>query len=84
MQDLGRHSQRPSDGLAMVYNLIRIVMLRAAQAQGVNVHRVWAHNTLAWLRYGDIYRRPALIVNPLRPGRLEPRVIKRQKKSSPT
>ncbi len=68
---------------AMVYNLIRIVMLRAARAQGVNVHRVSFADTLAWLRHGDIYERPALIVNPLRPGRLEPRVIKRQKKEFP-
>ncbi len=64
----------------MVYNMIRIVMLRAARAQGVNVHRVSFADTLAWLRHGDIYDFPVLIVNPLRPGRLEPRVLKRTKK----
>lgn len=67
----------------LVYNLIRIVMLRAAQAQRVNVNRLSFADTLAWLRHGDIRALPALIVNPLRPGRLEPRVIKRQKKEFP-
>lgn len=67
----------------LVYNLIRIVMLRAARAQGVRVNRLSFADTLAWLRYGDIGNLPRLIVNPLRPGRLEPRVIKRQKKEFP-
>jgi hypothetical protein len=67
----------------LVYNLIRIVMLRAARSQGVNVNRLSFADTLAWLRHGDIHNRPELIVNPLRPGRLEPRVLKRQKKEFP-
>jgi hypothetical protein len=67
----------------LVYNLIRIVMLRAARSQGVNVNRVSFADTLAWLRHGDIHDRPELIVNPLRPGRLEPRVLKRAKKQFP-
>jgi|WetSurMetagenome_2_1015567.scaffolds.fasta_scaffold144767_1 hypothetical protein len=67
----------------LVYNLLRIVMLRAAQAQGVNVNRLSFADTLAWLRHGAIRELPTLLVNPLRPGRLEPRVIKRQKKEFP-
>jgi hypothetical protein len=67
----------------LVYNLIRIVMLRAARSQGVNVNRVSFADTLAWLRHGDIHDRPELIVNPMRPGRLEPRVLKRAKKQFP-
>ena len=67
----------------LVYNLIRVVMLRAANAQGVNVNRLSFADTLAWLRHGDIHELPTLIVNALRPGRLEPRVIKRQKKEFP-
>jgi len=67
----------------LVYNLIRIVMLKAARSQGVNVNRLSFADTLAWLRHGDISTCPVLIVNPLRPGRLEPRVLKRQKKEFP-
>jgi Transposase DDE domain len=67
----------------LVYNLIRIAMWRAARMQGVNVNRLSFADTLAWLRLGDTSMMPALKVNPLRPGRLEPRVIKRQKKEFP-
>jgi len=67
----------------LVYNLIRRVMLRAARRQGVNVNRLSFADTLAWLRYGDLSVCPELKINPLRPGRLEPRVIKRQKKEFP-
>ena len=67
----------------LVYNLIRIVMRRAARSQGVNVNRLSFADTLAWVRYGDIGVCPVRIVIPLRPGRLEPRAIKRQKKEFP-
>ena len=66
----------------LVYNLIRIIMLQAARRQGVNVTRLSFADTLAWMRHGDLHECPALIVNPLCPDRLEPRVIKRQKKVS--
>jgi hypothetical protein len=67
----------------LVYNLIRLVMLRAARRQGVNVNRLSFADTLAWLRLGDLEQSPELIVNPFRPGRLEPRVLKRRKKEFP-
>jgi hypothetical protein len=67
----------------LVYNLIRILMLRAARRQQVNVNRVSFADTLAWLRYGRLDICIALIVNPLRPGRLEPRVIKRRTNDFP-
>lgn len=68
----------------LVYNLIRIVMLRAARAQGVNVNRLSFADTLAWLRLGDTGSAPPeLKINPLRKTRLEPRVLKRQKKEFP-
>jgi hypothetical protein len=67
----------------LVYNLIRIVMLQAAWRQKVNVNRLSFADTLAWLRHGDLSICPELKINPLRPGRLEPRVIKRQKKEFP-
>jgi len=67
----------------LVYNLIRIVMLRAARSQHVNVNRLSFADTLAWLRHGDTNACPELKINPLRPGRLEPRALKRQKKEFP-
>jgi hypothetical protein len=67
----------------LVYNLIRMVMLRAARRQRVNVNRLSFADTLAWLRYGDLNTSPELKINPFRPGRLEPRVLKRQKKEFP-
>jgi hypothetical protein len=69
----------------LVYNLIRIVMLRAARRQQVNVNRVSFADTLAWVRFGQLSAAVVieLIINPLRPGRLEPRVLKRQKKEFP-
>lgn len=68
----------------LVYNLIRIVMLRAARSQGVKVNRLSFADTLAWLRLGDAASPPpALKINPLRKARMEPRVVKRQKKKFP-
>jgi hypothetical protein len=67
----------------LVYNLIRVLMLQAAQRQRVNVNRLSFADTLAWLRLGDLTLPTAVKINPLRPGRLEPRVIKRQKKEFP-
>jgi hypothetical protein len=58
-------------------------MLRAARRQGVNINRLSFADTLAWLRHGDPHASVELIINPLRPGRLEPRVRKRPKKQFP-
>jgi len=60
----------------LVYNLIRMVMLRAARQQRVNINRLSFADALAWLRYGDTCTCPVLVINPLRPGRLEPRALK--------
>lgn len=67
----------------LVYNLIRLTMLREARRRNVKVNRLSFADTLAWLRHGDLHARPELIINPLRPGRLEPRVRKRAKKQFP-
>jgi hypothetical protein len=70
----------------LVYNLIRRCMLRAARSQRVNINRLSFANTLAWLRHGDagdMTQIPRIKINPWRPGRLEPRVIKRAKKQFP-
>jgi len=67
----------------LVYNLIRILMLKAAKRQEVNINRLSFADALAWLRWGEFDVEVQLIVNPLRPGRLEPRVRKRPKKQFP-
>jgi hypothetical protein len=68
----------------LVYNLIRILMLRVARQQRVNVNRLSFADALAWVRLGDVSCLPSrLKENPLRSARLEPRVLKRQKKEFP-
>jgi hypothetical protein len=64
---------------ALVYNLIRLVMVRAASAQGVAPHRISFIDTLRWLLSAGLDEElPQLIVNPHRPDRHEPRVVKDQ------
>lgn len=68
----------------LVYNLVRMTMLEAARRQEVPPERVSFVDALRWLataRPGD--ELPQLVVNPLRPGRLEPRVRKRRPKEFP-
>jgi hypothetical protein len=70
--------------IALAYNLVRLVMLRAAQTQQVSVHRISFIDALRWLchvRDGDLLC--PLIVLPQRPGRHEPRVRKRRPKQYP-
>ena len=65
----------------LVYNLVRAVMLEAARRQEVPVARVSFADAYRWLRHarpGDVM--PDLLVNPHRPGRAEPRVVKRRAK----
>lgn len=62
---------------ALVYNLVHAVMLEAARRQGVAVGRISFVDTVRWLlsaRPGE--EMPKLVVNPDRPDRHEPRVIK--------
>jgi hypothetical protein len=68
----------------LVYNLVRLVMLRAARRQKVPPDRISFIDALRWLRDArDARERIDLIVNPKRPGRIEPRVIKRRMKEYP-
>lgn len=69
---------------AIVYNLVRVVMMEASRRQGVEVERISFVDALRWLaraRPGD--ELPKLVVNPERPGRVEPRVRKRRPKQYP-
>jgi hypothetical protein len=68
----------------LVYNLIRMTMVEAAQQQGVPVDRISFVDALRWLattRHPEIL--PALNLVPLRPGRFEPRCRKRRPKNYP-
>jgi hypothetical protein len=69
---------------AIAYNLIRLVMLEASQRQGVPLDRISFIDALRWLRDAkEDTPLTKLVVNPARPHRLEPRVIKRRMKEYP-
>src|SRR5690606_35579833 len=62
---------------ALVYNLVRGGMLQAAVRQRVAVDRISFIDTLRWLQTAEPGQPPPdLVVNPYRPNRHEPRVIK--------
>ncbi len=66
---------------ALVYNLVCCVIYKAARRQGVCPDRISFIDALRWLQTsspGD--ELIDLIVNPYRPGRYEPRVVKRRPK----
>jgi hypothetical protein len=66
---------------ALVYNLVRVVMLEAARRQGREVERVSFVDALRWLAFaGTDEELPDLVVNPDRPGRVQPGVVKRRPK----
>ena len=84
------HCQTP-DGVrkemlmfALVYNLVCCIILDAADRQGAPPDRISFVDALRWFQTG----KPGcelidLIVNPRRPGRFEPRVVKRRPKQYP-
>jgi hypothetical protein len=66
---------------ALAYNLVRLVMLEAARRQNVPLDRISFIDALRWLRdAGADTKLTPLVVNPARPNRLEPRVLKRRMK----
>jgi hypothetical protein len=69
---------------AIVYNLVRLVMRPSATLQHTAVERISFLDALRWLS-APSPGRPlmALLVNPARPHRVEPRVKKRRPKSFP-
>jgi Transposase DDE domain len=69
---------------AIVYNLVRLVMWQSATLQHTAAERISFVDALRWLTAPRTGRPvAALIVNPLRPHRVEPRVKKRRPKSFP-
>jgi hypothetical protein len=68
----------------VIYNLVRRVMHQAARQQHVAPARISFVDAWRWLRHarpGEAV--PPLVVNPQRPGRVEPRVRKRRPKQFP-
>jgi hypothetical protein len=68
----------------LVYNLVRMTVLEAAKRQGVPPERISFVDALRWLataKPGD--ELPELVLLPIRPGRVEPRVRKRRPKEYP-
>jgi hypothetical protein len=69
---------------ALVYNLVRLVMLAAAEAKQVPVERISFIDALRWLTQPtERGALKTLVVNPHRPNRYEPRVRKRRPKQYP-
>ncbi|HEY5315758.1 MAG TPA: IS4 family transposase [Pirellulales bacterium] len=69
---------------AIVYNLVRLVMIKAAGWQRTSVHSVSFVDALRWLALGCQTLVPLqLTVHPRRPQRVEPRVRKRRPKPFP-
>ena len=69
---------------ALIYNLVRQVMLLASERQKVDVRRISFIDAVRWLQTaeaGDTLTK--LVVNTHRPNRLEPRVRKRRPKEYP-
>lgn len=67
---------------ALVYNLVRFVMLKAAKEQSQELQRLSFIDALRWLR--QVVLRPAplhVLRNPHRPNRQQPRVRKRRPKA---
>lgn len=66
---------------ALAYNLVRSVMIESAAGRGVSVERISLVDAVRWLvgREADADR-AVLHVNPPRPDRFEPRVVKRRPK----
>lgn len=66
---------------AIVYNLVCLVMHEAARRQGVAPQRISFVDALRWLIHHDADDRlPPLVINPSRPGRIQPRAVKRRSK----
>jgi hypothetical protein len=68
----------------LVYNLVHAIMLQAAEKQGVTPDRISFIDAVRWLISAEPGAEvPDLIINPKRPGRHEPRVIKDRRDSYP-
>ena len=91
MRSLNRSTKSAPNGVrkelaifGVVYNLVCMVREMGARRQGVQPERISFINVLRWLKSERIGASlPRFIVNPLRPGRHEPRRVKRRPKAYP-
>jgi len=68
----------------LLYNLVRLVMGVTAKTLHVSIDRISFIDALRWLLYEPTASSiPHLITHPVRPDRLEPRVVKRRSKHYP-
>ncbi len=65
---------------ALAYNLVRSVMVESARLQGVAADRVSLVDAVRWLIGMEESDVSEFVVNPSRPGRVDPRVKKRRPK----
>ena len=65
---------------ALAYNLVRSVMAESARARGVAPERISLVDAVRWLAGPDGEDASVVLINPPRPGRVEPRVVKRRPK----
>ena len=76
--------QKELFGFAMLYHLVRLVILHTATQQQVDVERRSFLEALRWLGApGTGVPLEAFFVKPARPHRVEPRVTKRRPKAFP-
>ncbi|VTR92657.1 transposase family protein : Transposase family protein OS=Singulisphaera acidiphila (strain ATCC BAA-1392 / DSM 18658 / VKM B-2454 / MOB10) GN=Sinac_3341 PE=4 SV=1: DDE_Tnp_1 [Gemmata massiliana] len=69
---------------ALVYNLVCVVMCEAGHRQGVSPERISFVDALRWLSSAPPGTPlPRLVINPVRPDRIEPRCQKRRAKKYP-
>ena len=71
---------------APAYNLTRLATPEASRRPGVAISRISSVDALRWLATTAVkgwFGLPALVVNPSRPDRIEPRVRKRRPKAYP-
>ena len=69
---------------ALIYNLVRLVMVQAARRQQVAIDRISFIDAARWLAAArDEESLPWLVINLHRPYRYEPRVRKRRPKQYP-
>jgi hypothetical protein len=65
---------------ALAYNLVRSVTVESARLQDVEPDRVGLVDAVRWLIGVEEADESVLVVNPSRPGRVDPRVVKRRPK----
>jgi hypothetical protein len=65
---------------ALAYNLVRSVMVESARLQGIAPDRVSLVDAVRWLIGVEEADASVLVLNPSRPSRVEPRVVKRRPK----